>query len=110
MFDIASYAPYPGEIQLFGDAWCGPSHYEHAREHLIARYMTEEGAEGQTVEIFCTSLPARFYSLRAIEGRNSEGTLFPAFVLVTGSGLEMARLASDMGKAVAAGMLYLQPT
>lgn len=104
------YPPYDHEIKTFGDAWCGPEVYEHAKPHLVARYESPGDSDGQTVEIYCTPLPARFYEIRAIGGKNSVGEDVRGFSLGTGSGFEMAALAARTGEAIADGMLDLKDT
>jgi hypothetical protein len=104
------YPPYPHEIAAFGAAWCGPELYETHKEQLIARYEPDADSDGQPVEIYCTPMPARFYTIRALESPNSVGEMQPGFELGTGS--SMAQLAADMGAAIADGMLGLhhEPT
>ncbi len=97
--------PYPEEIAAFGEAWIGPERYETHKETLIARYESPDDEDGQTVEIYCIAMPARFYTIRALEGPNSIGERQAAFEFRTGS--SMAQLAADMGKAISEGMLGL---
>ena len=101
-----TYPPYDHERAIFGDAWCGPELYEHGKECLVARYLSEDDSDGQSVEIYCTPMPARFYTIRALEGPNSIGEIQPGFEFETGS--SMAQLAADIGQAVADGMLGLR--
>jgi len=104
MFET-TYPPYKKEIDAFGSAWCGPELYETHKEQLVARYESPDSEDGQTVEIFCTPMPARFYTIRVLEGPNSVGDRQPAYELGTGS--SMAELSAKIGEAIAEGMLSL---
>ena len=95
--------PYDEELTAFNRQWCGPDKYETHKETLVARY--EAQGDGQPVEIYCTAMPARFYTLKALAGKDSVGEPIAPFEFGTGSGIEMARLVAQMGKAIAAGML-----
>lgn len=97
--------PHNFEIEAFGAAWCGPELYQIHKAHLVARYESPHDKDGQTVEIFCTPMPARFYTIRVLEGPISTGSIRPAYELGTGS--SMANLAAQMGEAIADGMLGL---
>ncbi len=96
-------APYDEEIAAFNRNWIGPAKYESHKETLVARYDAE--GDGQPVEIYCTAMPARFYTLKALAGKNSIGKLIAPFEFMTGSGGEAAKLIAQMGKAIASGML-----
>ena len=99
------YEPYPSERAAFGDAWCGPEHYEHCKDYLVARYETAEDSDGLTCEVYCCAMRARFYTLKALAGANSVGDQKPGFVLSTGSG--MAEWAAQTAKHIAEGMVVV---
>lgn len=98
--------PLKDEIEAFGTAWCGPEMYEIHKAHLVARYDSPDDEDGQAVEIFCTPMPTRFYTIRVMEVPISTGGIRPAFELCTGS--SMAMLAAQIGEAIANGMLGLR--
>lgn len=90
----------------FGHYRCGPDRLPHAKEVLVARYPAHE--DGHCVEIYCTAMPARFYTIRVLHATNCLGELKPGFTLCTGSSCE--RLAARIARAVSRGMLALRPT
>lgn len=98
--------PLKDEIEAFGTAWCGPEMYEIHKAHLIARYNPPDDKVGQPVEIICTPMPTRFYTIRVLEVPISSGGIRPAYELGTGS--SMAMLAAQIGEAIADGMLGLR--
>jgi hypothetical protein len=98
--------PDVDEIEAFGAAWCGPELYQMRKAQLVARYESQDDEDGQTVEIFCTPMPARFYSIRVLEAPLRNGGIRPAYEFGTGS--SMANLAAQIGEAIANGMLGLQ--
>lgn len=104
MFDEL-YTPYDTELAAFNRHWCGPYKYESWKETLVARYEKEEVGDGQTVEIYCTAAPARFYTIRALAGKNSVGEPQAAYELGTGSSGD--KLAAAIGSAISQGMLAL---
>ena len=65
--------PYEDELRAFGSNWCGPESYEIHKETLVARYESDICSDGQTVEVYCVAMPARFYIIRALAGANSVG-------------------------------------
>lgn len=69
---------------------------------VIKRFEAE--SDGQPVELIETCLPARFYTIKALE---HEGK--PGYELGTGSGDEMLQLAITVAEAIADGMLGLNP-
>ncbi len=106
MFDSLRI-PYQHEVLAFGENWCGPHTYEMYKEQLVARYESSDENDGQTVEVYCTIAPARFYTIKVLEGRDSVGNKKAAYAFQTGSGLDMAKLAANMGEAISEGMLGL---
>lgn len=95
------------DVAPFGNNWIGPDKFEEHRETLVARYE-KTCDDGQTVEVYCTAAPARFYTVKALAGGNAlGGGPKAAFELGTGSGHAMAVLAAAMAEAIAGGMLGL---
>ena len=68
------------------DNWCGPDKLPHAEEVRIAIFDKEDGGDGHKVELYCTAMPAKFFTIKALETRNSAGELRQGFKLNTGSG------------------------
>jgi len=99
------YVPYESERATFGVRWCGPEKYKSWKETRIARFCKNPGSDGQTVDVYCTAAPARFYTLKVRKGRNSVGEKLLAWEFGTGS--SMAELAAKMAEAIAGGMLSL---
>ena len=97
------YKPYLAELEAFGDYWCGPESYEHGEEVLVARYESSDEDDGQTVQVFCTPLPACFYTLHVLKGVNSIREPQTPWKVSLGSG--QAQLAADIAEAVSTGML-----
>lgn len=92
----------------FGVHWCGPSKFEHGEDALVAKYDKHPpDGDGQSVEVYCCALPARFYRLRVLAGPNSIGEVRPGFSVGTGSSQE--ELAASIAKAIADGMLGFHP-
>ncbi len=91
----------------FGDKWAGPSAFEPWEETLVATFDTRAGGDGQTVQVFCTATPARFYKLKVLPGENSVGTPQGAYEINTGSG--QAELAVKVAEAISKGMLGFEP-
>lgn len=99
------YEPYHSERAAFGDHWVfGGKRYAHATEHMVA-FFRKSGGDGQSAEVFCTAMPARFYRVAAMVSVDSVGEEKSAFSMSTGSGC--ARLAADVASAIADGMLSL---
>ena len=58
------------EKEYFGDRFLFKEpHYEHGKETFIAAMHT---ADGHYIEVFITSMPARFYKFRFNRGRSIE--------------------------------------
>ena len=102
MFDFLN-KPYDNELNAFAEHWCGPRLYETHKETLVAKYLSDNDDDGQTVEVYCTAAPARFYKIKVLEGKDSIGRALPARELITGSG--EAQLAADIALAISIGML-----
>lgn len=106
MFDTL-LTPYDSELLAFGSNWRGPRQYELHREALVAVYRSADDDDGQTVEVYCTAMPARFYTIRALAGLNSVGDAKEPWEFRTGS--SQAQLAADIAKAASEGMLGFHP-
>ena len=52
------------ERAIFGDAWCGPAQFEYGTQTLVARYQRDQ-EEGYDVEVLCTAMPARTFTIVA---------------------------------------------
>ena len=102
MFD-GLYTPYQHELEAFGDNWCGPDVYPHMQDVLCASYKAAEGGDGQSVDVYCCAMPARFYKIVARPGVNSVGDPIPAWEFGTGS--SASKLAAEMAHAASKGML-----
>lgn len=99
--------PYDDELQAFGGNWCGPAAYELHTETLVARYESGDHDDGQTVEVYCTAMPARFYTILALPGVNSVGESIDPWEFVTGSSQET--LAANIARAASEGLLGFRP-
>lgn len=90
------------ERMPFGDRWNGPAVFTPWEETLIAFYG-HPNPDGQSVEVYCTAAPARFYTLKVLAGVNSVGNPLVAYIVTTGSG--QADLAAQIAQAVHYGLL-----
>ena len=93
------YTTRPYTVAAFGAAWCGPPQFDHGKRYLVARYYAPAGSDGQSVEVFCSMVPADFFTIQVLEGVDAVGKPTPAYELSTGS--SMAKLAADIGQAIA---------
>lgn len=89
----------------FGDKWCGPDRLDYGKDYLCAVFEKYPGGDGQTCEVYISALPARFYKIKALASPNSVGEMHDEWALGTGSGA--GRLAADIAKAIAEGMLQI---
>ena len=96
MFDTL-YNVRLDEKQAFGKHWCGPKKYAAGDKNLIAVYE-KTSSDGQTVKVYCTPMPARFYSL--------EVDANPAYTISTGS--SQAKLAALVAENIAKNMLSVE--
>ena len=80
------YIVRPNERAHFADHWCGPDVLPYGEDVLIAQYVSPEDSDGQSCDVYCCAMPARFYTLKALSGKNSIGEPKKAFTLGTGSG------------------------
>ena len=107
MFDRDSNGEYgllESTIEAFGDKLV---HNRAGREWtLIAKFPKHpKDGDGQDVRVYCSSLPAEFFLIEALETPNSVNELNKGFSLSTGSG--QAKLIADMAQAISTGMLAL---
>jgi len=107
-FDRFLYVPYEDEIQAFGENWCGPKTYQHGVEALVAEYPKQEGGDGQSTKVYCTALPARFYTIKVESEPNSIGLPQAAYQVSTGSSWSLQ--AALIAEAIADGMLKFEPS
>jgi len=102
------YLVRDAEKMIFGSNWCGPVvSFESHKKTLVAKYPKEPDSDGQDVEIYCTSAPARFYDMKVLGGCNSIGDEKKRYNFGTGSGCEMAEVLVVMAKHIQNGMLTL---
>lgn len=94
------YVVKHAERMDYAKFWCGPDRLEHGKLTLIAKVPKTED-DGCDVEVYCTAMPSRFYSVRALGHNPKEAGL----VLSTGSGTEMQDLTRQIAKHLSAGML-----
>lgn len=95
--------PYDEEVQAFGGAWCGPERYSLWEKCLVARYNKRKASDGQSVSVYCTPAPARFYQAEVEPSPNSVGTPQPGYSISTGSG--QAKLIALIAQSISEGML-----
>lgn len=109
MFE-ALYEVRDDDREPFGDKWIGPEKFAHFDDHLIAIYTSDEGSDGQSVQVYASAAPARFWSIVAMEDRSSVGTVLPGYRVGTGSGgREMAEYVAKTAEMIATGMLGFHP-
>jgi len=92
--------------KIWGDSFCGPTKFIHGKETLISRII-KRSPDGQTVEVYCTAMPARFYTIKVLEGEKSVYAYKKQFEFRTGSGYGMQELSKLIANAIAEGMLNL---
>lgn len=106
VFDFM-YKVRPDDIEPFGDRWCGPAdQFNHLEDHLVAVYKSKDNSDGQSVEVFASAAPARFWVIRVQEDLNSVAETQDQFEIRTGSGgREMATWVNQTAEMIAEGML-----
>lgn len=103
MFDKYNIV-HDSERMPFGEHWCGPDQFEPHKETLVATYpKNPPDGDGQSVNVYCTAAPARFYTIRTQAGEDSMGYPQPGFTLSTGSSEQ--NLAAAIAEAISKGML-----
>jgi hypothetical protein len=82
MDDQLSFLYETDELKnLFGDDFIGPDKLGHNKITLIVKYPEIKNNDGHGVEIYCKSLPAKFFKIVVLENEKEKG-----FALTTGSG------------------------
>jgi hypothetical protein len=106
MFD-SWYVPYASERAAFGVNWTDPQIYKYGEYIGCALYIRPEKSDGQSVEVSCCAMPARFYKLNVLPGATSVGEERPGYVVTFGSG--QAEIAAQIANAIREGMLTFRP-
>lgn len=94
------------EKQAFGTHWVG-SAIELHEETLVALYHAEPRSDGQTVTVYCTATPARFYKLKVRAGYNSVGTLKDGYEVSFGT--IDCEFVARLAKEISEGMVGFRP-
>lgn len=85
------------EKAIFGSHFCGPARLEHNKLTLVAQYDADNDSDGTKAEVFASSLPSTFYTVKAC-GRS----------MSTGSGNGMAKLCAELAEAISTGMMVIE--
>lgn len=88
---------------VIGENFCGPDVLPHGEEVLVAVFADDPKRNGHGVELYCISLPVKFYTIKALDSENSMGTPQKGFILSTGSG--QLEWAVDTAKKINEGMV-----
>lgn len=106
------YETRDDDTEPFGEHWCGPQQFKPWEETLIAVYASPDTSDGQSVEVYLTAAPARFWTIRVLDDRDSAGESLDRFDITTGSGgREMAQFVHKTAELIADGMLgFSAPT
>lgn len=92
------YAVTSADRAPFGQHWVGPEQFKYGEEIKIAKYR-KKGGDGHAVTVYCTAMPARFYTLD-VDGK---------YRLSTGArGPEITLMVAVMADAISEGMLGLE--
>lgn len=90
------------EALVFGQNYTGLTRVDRHEARVIATYAPEN-ADGRPVKVMVTGLPARFYTVNVPSYCD-----LPGCTLSTGSGDGMAKLAHQIAKCIASGMLVVR--
>lgn len=90
-----------------GSDFLGPHRLEHGKETLLAIFDKQPDSDGYTVELYCTSMPAMFFRIKAFDTNDSVGDKQSIFQIATGSG--MFDWALETAKLIRDGMLEVNP-
>ncbi len=101
------YTPYAHERHAFGENWTGPPTYRYGEDDGCALYTKRSGSAGQSVEVYCCAMPARFYTMKVLPGENSVGQPQAGYTIKTGSG--QAELVAKLAEAIRDGMIDFEP-
>ena len=80
--------------------------YVYGEWRLIAQYPSLPESDGQSVDVYCCAMPARFYRLIVKKEPNSTGDIKEAYRVKTGSGAH--KLTAKLAKAISWGMLSFE--
>jgi hypothetical protein len=94
------------EKQVFGEHWVGGTPESH-EETLIALYRSEPKSDGQSVAVYCMSMPARFYKLEVRAGYNSVGELKDGYEVSFGT--IDCEFVARLAKEISEGMVGFRP-
>lgn len=103
----ALYDPDERDRAIFGEHYISGGPFVYGEWRLVARFQ-KRGGDGQDVEIDECRMPARFFRLRALAGRDSVDGALPAFTLSTGSGDEVGQLMVALAQQIVMGMVGLR--
>lgn len=78
---------------------------KHGEWTLLKQFKKTKGSDGQDAEVYVAACPARFYKVVGLPATNSVGEPVAPFVMSTGSGSAMEKLACSIAEAAAAGMI-----
>lgn len=101
------YKAYDDERTVFGSHWCGQEELPHGEDVLVAKYPKDKDGDGQSVDVYCCAMPARFYRLVVASEPNSIGDDQEGFQITTGSSCH--ELAAKLAEAIAGGMVGFAP-
>lgn len=101
------YETAHAERETFGDKFCGPEILPHMQGVKVAFYEVAAESGGQSCEVYCEAWPARFYTIKVLQGVDSFGQTMSAFSVGTGSGQQSLVVA--MAEAISSGMLTFEP-
>lgn len=86
-----------------------PEVFPHGPWALVASLpKNPPDGDGHACEIYECRVPARFFRLVVLPGKNSMGEISPGWAMSTGSGDEAGKLIVQIAKAVTEGMLGLE--
>lgn len=94
---------------VFGKNWCGPENLELYKEVLIAKYEKIKNSDGLAVEVYCTAMPAEFFVIKAIAGKNSIDEPKAGFSIGTGAGSGILSFTVLLAKKINEGMISFEP-
>lgn len=100
-FDFA-YKSKPSDFPELGDLYKPPAVFNPFESYPVA--TLEGSGDGGPVTVYESRCPANFYEVVA-EPRFVGG---PGFVVSTGSGPDMRKLAADLARALASGMINIE--
>ena len=72
--------------KILGTSFCGPDRLPHFEEVRIAIFEEDHENDGYGVELYCTATPAKFFTIKALDSKNSVGDQQKGFKFSTGTG------------------------